>query len=140
MGHSCLTARPVVTSASGEGAAATVFLLDADAAVRDAVAAALQTDGMDVRVYAHAAPFLAAELPPGPLCLVIDRDLPPEGGIAVLRKLEARGEHPAVVVTSGRLNPTLTEDVQQLLKPFGQNELIVAIGLAMAARGDPNDT
>ncbi|MDX1540782.1 MAG: hypothetical protein R3349_05210, partial [Geminicoccaceae bacterium] len=103
---------------------ATVVLLDPDAAVRDAVAAALVAHGTEVRTFAQAAAFEPGALPSGPLCLVVDRGLPPAGGLAVVRELRAQGIGPAAVLMSDRLDPALEGEVEQLLKPFGQDELV----------------
>lgn len=115
-----------------------IFVLDGDAAVRDALAAALDCHGMIVCPFGHAAPFLAHPLPSGPICLVVDRALPPAGGLIVLHELKVRDVRPAAVLMSGRLDPTLGDDVQQLVKPFGHDQLIGAIHRAFAGLALPD--
>jgi FixJ family two-component response regulator len=125
--------------ASGS-AAPVVFFLDADAAVRDAVAAVLGASGMVVHLFAQATPFLEISLPAGPVCIVADHDVPPQGGLAVLRALADRKPRPGMVLMSGRLKPAIRSPIQQLLKPFGHDELVRAIGSALTTLPDPRDT
>jgi FixJ family two-component response regulator len=117
-----------------------VFFLDADAAVRDSVTAALGASGMVVHAFSHATPFLNTPLPPGPVCVVADHDLPPQGGLAVLQALQERAVTAGMVLTSGRLKPAVRTPVQQLLKPFGHDELVQAIERALAALPPSRDT
>ena len=85
--------------------AATVFLVDADEAVRDAVASALRAAGFQVGTFDSAEQFLGAVRPDGRNCLVVDLDLPGMGGIALLKALAAAGLALPAVITSRRLRP-----------------------------------
>lgn len=118
---------------------AVVFILDEDAAVRDAVAAALEAAGVEVRDFASAEAFLEVDLPARPTCLVLDIDLPTIGGPALIEILAARGIRLPTIVTSRRLRPLARRDLLLLEKPFGEDELIPVIRrmLALRAVTDP---
>ncbi len=116
----------------------TIFLVDADEAVRDAVASALRAVGFRTRAFGAAQPFLAAYTPGYPACLVVDLDLPDTDGVALLRTLAAAGHAPPAILTSRRLRrrtgagalsplPTLL-----LEKPFGVDDLLPLIRKALA--------
>jgi FixJ family two-component response regulator len=122
---------------AGDPNRATIFLVDADDAVRDAVASALRAAGFRTRAFGSAEPFLAAYAPGQPACLVVDLDLPTDG-IGLLRALAAAGHALPAIVTSRRLRrrtvasalspmPTLL-----LEKPFGVDDLLPLIHRALA--------
>jgi FixJ family two-component response regulator len=124
----------------------TIFLVDGDEAVRDAVASALRAAGFRARAFDAAQPFLAAYTPGQPACLVVDLDLPDMDGIVLLRALAAAGHALPTIVTSRRLrrralaNELAPLPALLLEKPFGVDDLlplirdVVATGPA-AARG-----
>ncbi|HEX6144237.1 MAG TPA: response regulator [Geminicoccaceae bacterium] len=113
---------------------AVVFILDEDAAVRDAVAAALGAAGVEVRAFASAEAFLEVELPARPACLVVDIDLPTTGGPALIDLLAARGTRLPTIITSRRLRRLARSDLLLLEKPFGEDELIPVIRRVLALR------
>lgn len=119
---------------TGRALRAVVFVLDEDAAVRDAVAAALEAAGVEVRGFASAEAFLEVELPARPACLVVDIDLPKMGGLALFDILAARGIRLPTIVTSRRLRPLARRDLLLLEKPFGEDELIPVIRRMLALR------
>jgi two-component system response regulator FixJ len=115
----------------------TIFLVDGDEAVRDAVASALRAAGFRVRAFGSGQPFLEAYSPVRSACLVIDLDLPDMDGIALLRALVAAGRALPTVVTSRRLRRrglarTLSPLPSLLEKPFGVDELLPLIQGALS--------
>ena len=123
--------------------AATVFLVDADEAVRDAVASALRAAGFQVGTFDSAEQFLGAVRPDGRNCLVVDLDLPGMGGIALLKALAAAGLALPAVITSRRLRPEGRAGARAPLpaplleKPFGIDDLLPLIQGALARVPDP---
>jgi FixJ family two-component response regulator len=115
----------------------TIFLVDGDEAVRDAVASALRAAGFRARAFGSAQPFLAAYRPGHPACLVVDLDLPDMDGIEFLRALAAAGHDLPTIVTSRRLRRRTLASVRSPLprlleKPFGINDLLPLIQGALA--------
>jgi two-component system CheB/CheR fusion protein len=97
--------RPAASPHSAEarraGAAPTIYVVDDDEAVREAISMVLAAEGMTVRACADAASFLAEYRPGGEACLLIDAYLP--GGMSGLELLE-RLRHmddtlPAIMIT-----------------------------------------
>jgi two-component system response regulator FixJ len=118
----------------------TIFLVDGDEAVRDAVASALRGAGFRVRAFGSGEPFLAAYSPIRPACLVVDLDLPDMDGIALLRALVAAGQALPTIVTSRRLRRRALASVlsplpRLLEKPFGVDDLLPLIQGALEPRG-----
>lgn len=70
---------------------ATVFLVDDDPAVRDALALLLGTAGLAVETYASAEEFLHAYRPEQAGCLVLDVTMPGMSGLDLQAELAARG-------------------------------------------------
>lgn len=127
---------------SADGAAAggaTVLVIDADHAVRDALAASLRAVGFRVATFASVAELLTAGTA-WPACVVLDLD--DAGGDAgtLLRTLAAAGVRLPAVVTSRRLHrragvAALPPDLALVLeKPFGIDELVGLIRRVMAPR------
>jgi FixJ family two-component response regulator len=115
----------------------TIFLVDGDEAVRDAVASALQAAGFRARAFGSGRQFLAAFNPDRPACLVVDLDLPDMDGIALLQMLAAMDGAPPTIVTSRRLRrgalaSVLSPRPRLLEKPFGIDELLPLIRDALA--------
>jgi FixJ family two-component response regulator len=124
-------------ASAGEPERVTVFLVDADDAVRDAVASALRAAGFRTRAFAAAQPFLSAYIPGQPACLVVDLDLPDTGGIALLQALEAAGHALPAILTSRRLRRRPITGARSpmpallLEKPFGIDDLLPLIRRAL---------
>lgn len=79
----------------------TVYLVDDDAAVRHALAFALDLEGFIVETYDTGEALLLRDRPYAPGCLVIDERLPGVSGFETLRQLRARKvDLPAIFVTS----------------------------------------
>lgn len=121
----------------------TIFVVEGDEAVRDALATSLEAAGHVVALFASARQFLDWYEPGQPGCLVVDLDLPGMGGAALVGVLFARNVKLPAVITSARLkNPKLIAGlpagpIEILAKPFGDEELLErvrrALGLGKAA-------
>jgi two-component system, LuxR family, response regulator FixJ len=124
-----------------------VFVVDADDAVRDAVAVSLEDAGYSVALFASAAQFLDGYPPGQQGCLVLDLDLPEMDGSELLRVLVARRIALPAIMTSRRLRNhrqrvgRLPGVVAVLEKPFGDRELLAWVEQALRRLiGDAADT
>lgn len=109
---------------------ATVFVIDHDAAVRDALSVTLRASEFGVRSFGSAGEFLDA-LPVGPRgCLLIEFDLADMNGTELIRLLRERRVMLPAVLMSARLrlpdigSPPQTGISGVLQKPFGGDELL----------------
>jgi FixJ family two-component response regulator len=78
----------------------TVFVVDDDEAMRDALSQLLESSGMQVEVHTNGTAFLAAYTASRPGCLLLDMAMPGMTGLEVQAALQARGlEIPIVFLT-----------------------------------------
>jgi two-component system response regulator FixJ len=118
---------------------ATIFLVDEDDAVRDALVVSLRAAGHAVAAFGSARQFLEAYRQGEAGCLVVDMDLPDGGAAGLLRKLAVAQVLLPAIITSRRLRRTPPSGVLPagrilfLDKPFGADELLRLIQTAMDA-------
>jgi FixJ family two-component response regulator len=122
---------------------ATVFVVDEDDAVRDALTTALTSAGFAAAAFRSAAEFIEGDRSDGPACLVIDLELPDMD--ALLRRLPQTAASLPVIVTSRRLRRQRLPDelarcVGLLEKPFGHDELMVLLRAALRLESNARDT
>ncbi|HZG18942.1 MAG TPA: response regulator [Herbaspirillum sp.] len=79
----------------------TVFVLDDDGMVRNALLRLLASAGLSARGFAAADEFLCTPLPDTPCCLLLDMKMPGSDGFEVVRRLEQRGDAIPVIFISG---------------------------------------
>ena len=79
----------------------TVFIIDDDAAVRDALGLLLGLRGYRTTVFANAASFLGALRPDWRGCLIIDIRMPGMDGLALQRELQERDCAIPVIIITG---------------------------------------
>jgi len=114
---------------------ATVFVVDDDASVREALGSLVRSAGLGVATYATAQEFLAGGGPraEGPSCLVLDVRLPGLSGLDLqTRMAEVNLEIPIIFITGHGDVPTSVRAmkagaVEFLTKPFGDEDLLGAI-------------
>ena len=113
-----------------------VYLVDDDAAVRQALALLLSTYGMSVEAFADPQTFLAHLDPARPGCLLVDLRMPLVSGIQLKEKLQARGiAWPTIMMTGhGDVNACRRAFkagvVDFLTKPVDEQVLLDALGEA----------
>lgn len=116
-----------------------IYLIDDDAAVRQALALLLSTYGMAVETFADPQTFLAHVDAARPGCLLLDLRMPLISGIQLKEKLAARGiDWPAVMITGhGDVNACRRAFragvVDFLTKPVDEQVLLEALGTAARA-------
>jgi two-component system response regulator TtrR len=79
-----------------------VFLVDDDAAVRDALELVLRTAGLTVAAFDSAESFVRAYSPDLPGCLVLDIHLPGMDGLALQDKFAQEGISLPIIMISGQ--------------------------------------
>ncbi len=118
-----------------------VFVVDDDAAVREALTNLLRSVGWNVRAFASAQEFLSGPRPDVPSCLVLDVRLPGSSGLDLQNELRQTAETIPIVFITGHADvPTTVRAmkagaVEFLPKPFHEEDLLRAIreGLERAA-------
>ena len=114
-----------------------VFVVDDDARVRKALSSLLASAGLEVTVFASATEFLNADKPDAASCLVLDLELPDIHGLELQKELAERQAPPIVFITGHGDIPSSVKAmkggaVEFLSKPFGDQELLRAIDMAIA--------
>jgi FixJ family two-component response regulator len=133
------------TSAPSD-ATPTVFVVDDDEFVREALETMIQVAGWHARTFASAASFLACPPATGASCLVLDVNLPGLSGLDLQTALAGdRGDMPIIFVTGFGDIPMSVRAmkagaVEFLTKPFSEQVMLDAIRAALdrsrAAVGD----
>ena len=123
---------------------ASVYIVDDDAGVRDALAWLLRSRRLGSHVFDSAEAFLAvvdgAQLPPRPACLLLDVRMPGMSGMTLFERLVERGLHralPVIFLTGHGDVPTAVSMVKRgafdfCEKPFSDNALVDRIEQALA--------
>lgn len=116
----------------------TVFLVDDDPSVQNAVGNLALAAGLPVQSFASAEEFLAEWQPSMPGCLVLDVRLPGMSGLELLSKLDSSSGIPFIIMTAHGDIPMVKKAlragaIEFLTKPFQDDELLQAIEQAFAA-------
>ena len=118
-------------------AKAAVFVVDDDESVREALGGLLRSAGYAVETFASAQEFLARPPADLPGCLVLDVGLPDLSGLDLQQRMaDMNREIPIVFITGRGDVPTSVRAmkagaVEFLTKPFGERDLLDAIGQAI---------
>jgi len=119
-----------------------VYVVDDDAAVRDAVSSLIRSAGFRVRTFESAHEFLATPRAEVPSCLVLDVHLPGLNGLDLQRELAKADVHIPIIFLTGHGDiPTSVRAIKAgalefLTKPFADEDLLNAIrdGIAQDRR------
>jgi FixJ family two-component response regulator len=120
-----------------EKPAPTVFVVDDDSTVRQALARLLRSLGMQVETFASAREFLTHPRPDGPACLILDMRLPGENGLLVQQALHAaEGCLPIIFLTGYGTIPMTVQAMKAgavdfLQKPVDDEALLAAVATAL---------
>jgi FixJ family two-component response regulator len=115
----------------------TVFVVDDDASVREALGSLLRSVDLEVETFGSAAEFLRAQLPDAPSCLVLDVRLPGVSGLDFQGELARSGIHIPIIFVTGHGDIPMTVKamkagaVEFLTKPFRDQDMLDAIQLAL---------
>jgi FixJ family two-component response regulator len=115
----------------------TVFVVDDDASVREAVSSLLRSVGYRPTLFASAQDFLASAKADTPACLLLDVRMPEFGGLDCQRALSEAGWRIPVIFMSGHGDVPMTVRAMKagavdfLTKPFRDQDLLDAVGHAL---------
>jgi FixJ family two-component response regulator len=113
-----------------------VFIVDDDPRIREALVELLASHGMRAAAFASAGAYIAAEKPDLPACLILDVELPDMSGLDLQAEIAGR-DHPPIVFLTGHGDiPSSVRAIRHgavdfLTKPFGEADLMAAIGAAL---------
>lgn len=114
-----------------------VFIVDDDAALREALGELLAANGVRSIPFETAGDYIGADKPDLPACLILDVELPDINGLALQRQI-AQGNHPPIVFITGHGDiPSSVAAIKHgavdfLTKPFSDVALMSAIRAAIA--------
>lgn len=114
-----------------------VFVIDDDAAIRDAMRALLDADGKPNAAYESADEFLEARTSGARGCIILDIRLPGMGGLELQDELHRRGSTLPIIFVTGHADVTLAVDAMRngafdfLEKPFDEERLLERIDSAL---------
>jgi FixJ family two-component response regulator len=115
----------------------TIFVIDDDVSVRDAITGVVKSVGLRVETFESAHDFLQKSPPDGPNCLVLDVRLPGLSGLDVQRELTRLNIRIPIVFITGYGDIPMTVQamkagaVEFLTKPFRDQDLLDAIQQAL---------
>ena len=116
----------------------TVFIVDDDAAVRDALGLLLGIQGYRVALFANSEDFLNAWKPDWFGCMVVDIRMDGMDGLALQQRLLSRGSSLPVIIVTGHADVSLARQafkaraVDFLEKPLDEAKLLHAVEAAFA--------
>src|SRR5712672_3078691 len=117
--------------------AATVFVVDDDAAVRASIQGLLKSVGLPSESFGTAQEFLRIKRPDGPSCLVLDVRLPGVSGLDFQHQLAEAGVQIPIIFITGHGDIPMTVKamksgaVEFLTKPFRDQDLLDAVYQAL---------
>jgi FixJ family two-component response regulator len=116
---------------------ATVFVIDDDPSVREALQDLVTTAGLDPRLFASPREFLESKRPDTPGCLVLDVRLPGMSGLTFQQELAKTGTTLPVIFLTGHgdiamgVRAMKAGAIEFLTKPFNSQELLGVIHAAI---------
>jgi FixJ family two-component response regulator len=124
----------------------TVFIIDDDASVRDALGLMLSLRGYRTTVFADAASFLSAHQADWRGCLLVDIRMPGMNGLALQQALQDQGCGIPVVIITGHGDVTSAREafraaaIDFLEKPLDEPRLLQAIDEAFTRQSSSLET
>ncbi len=114
-----------------------VIVVDDDAALRGALSSLFRSVGLSVQLFASAAELLAAKLPEGPRCLVLDIRLPGVSGLDFQGQLARSDRDMPIIIMTGHgdipmsVRAMKAGAVDFLTKPFRDQDMLDAVAAAL---------
>jgi FixJ family two-component response regulator len=111
----------------------TIFVIDDDASVRDAISNLLESVGLQAKVFESTEAFWKAQRPSAPSCLVLDVRLPGVSGLDFQEQLaKANVSIPVIFLTAHGDVPMTSRAmkagaIEFLMKPFQKEDLLAAV-------------
>jgi two-component system, chemotaxis family, CheB/CheR fusion protein len=122
--------------------APTVFLIDDDDALREAMRELIEQEGRLVKTFASAEAFLDAYRPGRKGCLLVDAHLPGVGGLALLQQLKAEDHGLRSIMITGHGDVAMAVEAMKagaidfIEKPVSRDELLASIDRALELTRD----
>jgi FixJ family two-component response regulator len=117
---------------------ATVFVVDDDASMREALCRLMRSVDLHVEAFSSAGQFLGHQMPNTPACLVLDVRLPDFSGLELQQKLSASNKRVPIIFITGHGDIPMTVRamkagaIEFLTKPFRDQDLLDAVQSAIA--------
>ena len=140
-----LLAAPPHAELPEAGAPATVFVIDDDRSVREAMSELLATAGYHVSTYASADAFLTAYRPGGRGCLVTDVRMPGMTGFELLARLSAAERALPAIMITGHGDIAMAVEAMRagafdfIEKPVRSEALLASIERALGHAASPSE-
>ncbi len=115
----------------------TVFVIDDDSALREALSSLFRSVGLRVELFGSAADLLRAEFPDAPSCIVLDIRLPGVSGLDFQSQLGKSGIRLPVIFITGHGDIPMTVRAMKagaidfLTKPFRDQDMLDAVANAI---------
>ena len=132
-----LTAPPSLGDLKASTVRPTIFVVDDEGALREAMRELLQEEGWAVEAYSSGEAFLEAYHPGREGCLVVDARMPEMSGLELLERLKARSGGPPAIMITGHADVRLAVRAMRagamafLEKPVQYDELVLNIERAL---------
>jgi two-component system, LuxR family, response regulator FixJ len=116
-----------------------IFVVDDEAAVRDALSVVLTLENYHVTSFADGGTFLAAARTRTPACIILDVHMPGRSGLDILKDLNAEHYPAPILIISGQGDiPTAVDAVKSgaldfIEKPFDADTVVTRVAEAIAA-------
>jgi two-component system, chemotaxis family, CheB/CheR fusion protein len=120
----------------------TIFIVDDDSALREALRDLLEANGRPVEIFDRSEAFLAAYHPGRRGCLLVDARLPGMSGLELLRRLNSEPHRlPAIMITgygdvAMAVRAMKAGAADFIEKPIGYQELLASIDRALEQAAD----
>jgi FixJ family two-component response regulator len=116
-----------------------IFIVDDDAAVRDALSLVFTLEGYHVTGFAEGNAFLMTARTRTPLCIILDVNMPGRSGLDILKELNAQHYDAPIFIISGQGDiPMAVEAIKHgaldfIEKPFDADTVLTRVREAVAA-------
>jgi two-component system, chemotaxis family, CheB/CheR fusion protein len=136
------TASPAQRDLQAGARQATIFVVDDESALREAMRELLQSEGWTVEAYPSGEAFLEAHRPGREGCLIVDARMPGMSGVELLERLKAESVGPPAIMITGHADVRLAVRAMKagamafLEKPVQYDELVVNIERALELTHD----
>ncbi|MEZ0303811.1 MAG: response regulator [Hyphomicrobiaceae bacterium] len=115
----------------------TIFVVDDDRSIREAMRDLLEADGYSVELFADGPAFLQAYRPGRDGCLLVDALMPGMSGIGLIERLKAEGHTlPAIMITGNGAVPMAVQAMKAgavdfIEKPVRHDDLLASVKRAL---------